>query len=82
MSVAVDLVEGTAIALSGVAVVLAACVWASTRSWQPAWAVLLELLLAAGLLWLTTASTWSAIATAAVIVALRLLVRAGSRPTP
>jgi len=52
----------------------AATVLARTRSLRQALPVLLEFLMAAGLLRLSSAATWRALATAAVIVVLRKLV--------
>ena len=61
--------------------VAAGSVLARTRSLQQALPVLLEFLLAAGLLRLGSDPTWRALVTAAVIVALRRLVMAyGMRP--
>ncbi len=61
--------------------VSAAAVLARTRSLAQALPVLLEFLMAAGLLRLTHDATWRALATAAVIVVLRKLVVAyGLRP--
>ena len=61
--------------------VSAAAVLARTRSLGQALPVLLEFLMAAGLIRLTSAAPWRAIATAAVIVVLRKLVVAyGLRP--
>jgi hypothetical protein len=63
------------------ALVSGAAVLARTRSLAQALPVLLELLLAAGLLRLAHDPSWRAIASAAVIVALRKLVVAyGLRP--
>lgn len=62
------------------AVVLGPAVWLMTRSWQPAMPIVLELLLAAGLLRLSSRDDWNAIAAAASIVAIRTLIKyAGSK---
>ena len=62
--------------------VCAAAVLVRTRSVEQALPVLLELLLAAGLLRLSQDVTWQTLATAAVVVVLRRLVAAyGLRPT-
>ena len=63
------------------ALVCAAAVLARTRRLDQALPVLLDLLLAAGLLRLAHDPTWRAISTAAIIVALRkLVVVHGLRP--
>lgn len=64
----------TALALLGSGVVLVA-----GRRVQPALGVLLDLLLAAGLLRLADDPDWAEIAVAAAVVALRSLVRVPSR---
>ncbi|MEU1753143.1 hypothetical protein ABZ436_10855 [Micromonospora matsumotoense] len=77
--------------MSGVAVLLATVVSAlalgvggvvllTVRSWRTALRVLLELLVAAGLLRLLGGRSWSALATAAAIIALRRLLWAGLSP--
>jgi uncharacterized membrane protein len=61
--------------------VSAAAVLARTRSARSALPVLLEFLMAAGLLRLAHDATWGALATAAVVVVLRkLVVTYGIRP--
>jgi hypothetical protein len=61
--------------------VSAAAVLARTRSARQALPVLLEFLMAAGLLRLTHDATWRVLATAAVVVGLRRLVLTyGVRP--
>ena len=78
-----ELVAAAVQVLTAGAVVVAALVWVRTRSWSPAVPVLLELLLAAGLLRLSADGDWRAVATAAVVVVIRTVVRrslAGSRP--
>ncbi|MDP9466868.1 MAG: hypothetical protein M3P31_06515 [Actinomycetota bacterium] len=73
---------GTAALLCAVlGLVCGAAVLARTRSLGQALPVLLEFLLAAGLLRLSHDATWRVLATAAVIVGLRKLVVAyGLRP--
>ncbi|WP_328347382.1 hypothetical protein [Micromonospora sp. NBC_00421] len=77
--------------MSGVAVFLATVVSAlalgvggvvllTVRSWRTALRVLLELLVAAGLLRLLGGRSWPALATAAAIIALRRLLWAGLGP--
>lgn len=60
--------------LGGAAVVLACAALVATRELRPALALGLDFLLAAGLLRLASADTWTAIASAAVIVVVRRLV--------
>lgn len=83
--------------MSGVAILLATVVSAlalgvggvvllTVRSWRTALQVLLELLVAAGLLRLVGGRSWPALATAAAVIALRRLLWAGlgtpSSPPP
>ncbi|MFI9639717.1 hypothetical protein ACIG87_06560 [Micromonospora sp. NPDC051925] len=74
--------------MTGVAVVLATVVSAlalgvggtvllTARSWRTALRVLLDLLVAAGLLRLVGGRSWAALATAAAIIGLRQLLWAG-----
>ncbi|NYG55364.1 hypothetical protein [Nocardioides perillae] len=65
------LLAGLAVLVTGAAVVVAALVYAVTRAWSPAVPVLLELLLAAGLLRLAADPDWRAVAAAAVLVLVR-----------
>lgn len=74
-----SLTESAATVLTGAAVVIAIAVWLTTRAWQPAMPVLLELLLAAGLLRLSATDSWNTIAAAAAIVAIRTVIRTGVR---
>ena len=60
--------------VAGAAVVLAVAAVAATRMLRPGLAVGLDFLMAAGLLRLASAETWTAIASAAVILAVRKLV--------
>ena len=76
-----DLVRSAALLCTALGVGCAALVLVRTRELGQAVPVLLEFLLAAGLLRLTSDATWRAIATAALVVALRKLVVAdGLRP--
>ncbi|WP_422756193.1 hypothetical protein [Micromonospora sp. WMMD708] len=79
--------------MTGVAVLLATGVSAlalgvgavallTTRSWRTALRVLLDLLVAAGLLRLAGGRSWSALATAAAVVLLRHLLGAGLTAPP
>ncbi|MGI5211671.1 hypothetical protein [Plantactinospora sp. CA-290183] len=61
-------------ALTALALGTAAVALLSTRSWRAALRVLLDLLTAAGLLRLAAAQTWTDLAAAAIVVALRQLV--------
>lgn len=73
--------SGAAAVCTVSALVAAGAVLARTRSPAQALPVLLELLLAAGLLRLTADASWRALATAAIVVALRtVVVRFGLRP--
>ncbi|SCG44653.1 hypothetical protein [Micromonospora halophytica] len=68
----------TALALCCGAVVLV-----TARSWRTALRVLLDLLVAAGLLRLTVGQGWSALASAGAVILLRQLLWAGlAGPTP
>jgi hypothetical protein len=76
-----DLAATAALLCTVLALVCGAAVLARTRSLAQALPVLLELLMAAGLLRLSHDPTWRALATAAVLVGLRKLVVAyGLRP--
>jgi hypothetical protein len=66
--------SAAALVLAAAGLLLAALTLASTRSLRPALGVLLDLLLGAGLLRLTFLDTWTAIASAAALVAVRKLV--------
>lgn len=66
--------EGATV-ITGAAVVIAVLVWMATGGWRPAMPVFLELLLAAGLLRLSAADDWHAIAAAASIVVIRAVIR-------
>jgi hypothetical protein len=66
-----------ATALSGAAVVVGVLVLVASRSPRMTLHVLLDLLLAAGLLRLAAAETWRAIAVAAAIVGIRKLASGG-----
>jgi hypothetical protein len=68
-----------ALGVSGLALVAGALALVSTRRPALALGVLLDLLLAAGLLRLAAEPTWTSIATAAAVVALRRLIGAGLR---
>lgn len=67
-------VAATASMIAVAGVLVGACLLAVTRDLRTALPVTLDLLMAAGLLRLTAAGTWQAIATAAAIVAVRKLV--------
>ncbi|WP_200941786.1 hypothetical protein [Angustibacter sp. Root456] len=66
--------SAAALVLAAAGVLLAALTLAATRRPRPALGVLLDLLLGAGLLRLTFLDTWTAIAGAAALVAIRKLV--------
>ena len=74
-----SLVVQAATVLTGAAIVITGSVWVRTRSWQPTVPVLLDLLLAAGLLRLSVTDDWRTIAGAAAIVAIRTTIRTGVR---
>ncbi len=67
--------EDAAMLITVAAVVIAVLIWLTTRAWRPTMPVLLELLLAAGLLRLSVRDDWRAIAAAAAIIAIRMLVK-------
>ncbi len=67
----------TALVVVVVGIALSAAVLASTRDLQAALPVLLDFMLAAGLLRLSATATWQAIASAAGIVVIRKIVVAG-----
>ena len=69
-----QLVASAALLCTLLGLVSAAAVLLRTRSLGQALPVLLEFLLAAGLLRLSHATTWGALASAALVVALRKLV--------
>jgi hypothetical protein len=71
---------GLALALAGVVLVVA--IWAAARDLRTGLAVLLDLLLAAGLLRLGLLRTWQDLAGAAALVAVRRLVAFGLRQRP
>jgi Protein of unknown function (DUF1622) len=71
--------DGLALAVSAAGLLAAGVVLAAGRRPLPAVAVLLDFLLAAGLLRLTGSPGWPEIATAAAVVALRRLLGAGLR---
>ena len=76
-----DLLQAAALATTVLGLLSAAVVLAATRQLQQALATLLEFLLAAGLLRLSTNATWSALLTAALIISVRkLVVGVGLRP--
>lgn len=72
-----DLIAAAAWIVAGLGVVLAAAVVAATRRLAIALSVLLDMLMAAGLLRLSADAAWSSLATAAAIVVLRKVVVAG-----
>lgn len=71
------LLSATATALVGVAVVLALLAGLATRRLGVALPVMLDLLLAAGLLRLTALADWGALASTAAIVVIRKLAVTG-----
>jgi hypothetical protein len=74
-----DVTALAAVGVAAAALVAGALALATTRRPRAALPVLLDLLLAAGLLRLTGDPGWPALATAASIVALRQLIGAGLR---
>lgn len=67
--------EPAATVVTAAAIMVAAGIWLRMRTWRPTMPVLLELLLAAGLLRLSADDNWRVIATAAAIVCIRSLVK-------
>ncbi|MGY1605948.1 hypothetical protein [Geodermatophilus sp. SYSU D00700] len=68
-----------ALGVGGLALVAGVVALVSTRQPRLALAVFLDLLLAAGLLRLAAEPTWTAVGTAAAVVALRRVIGAGLR---
>ncbi|MGB2567324.1 hypothetical protein ACPFP2_02545 [Micromonospora citrea] len=69
--------------VTGLALCCGALVLVTARSWRTALRVLLDLLVAAGLLRLTVGQGWSALASAGAVILLRQLLWAGlAGPTP
>jgi hypothetical protein len=81
-----ELFTATSTAVAGAAVLLGTLAVAFCASPRAGLHVFLDLLLAAGLLRLATADTWTAIATAAAVVAIRRVavgrLRFADAPTP
>ena len=76
-----DVLQTAALVATALGLLSAAVVLVATRHLQQALGTLLEFLMAAGLLRLSTDATWSALLTAVVIIAVRkLVVGAGLRP--
>ncbi|MDP9435751.1 MAG: DUF1622 domain-containing protein [Actinomycetota bacterium] len=76
----IELLQYAALVCTLLGLVSGAAVLARTRDLQQGLGVLLEFLLAAGLLRLSTTASWRAVVTAAVIVGIRTLVtRVGLR---
>lgn len=74
-----ELVGALVVVLTAAALVAAGAVLLTTHRPVVALAVLLDLLLAAGLLRLAVPPTWTSLASAAAIVGLRKLISAGLR---
>lgn len=74
-------VSEAALLVAGLAVVVGLLVLLSTRELRAAVRVLLDLLLAAGLLNLAGATSWTSVGTAAVIIAIRKIVSYGLTST-
>lgn len=74
-----ELVRAAVPVITAAGLVAAAAVYARTRRLRPALAALLDFLTAAGLLRLAAPSSWSAIALAATVVAVRKLLSTGLR---
>ncbi|WP_409333206.1 hypothetical protein [Trujillonella humicola] len=79
MTVLQPVAQAAALVVTAAALLAGALALAVTRDAAPALAVLLDLLLAAGLLRLTGAPGWGALATAAAVLALRHLIGYGLR---
>ncbi|PJE98052.1 hypothetical protein CUT44_02080 [Streptomyces carminius] len=71
-----------ALAVTAFGLVSAAVVLVAARRLMPALAVLLDFLIAAGLLRLAGDPAWDTVAAAAAVVAVRKLVTAGLRLSP
>lgn len=74
-----SLVLHAAALLTGAAVLFGVLVYAATRHVREGVVVLLDLLLAAGLLRLLTIDTWTAIASVAAVVVIRKVAATGIR---
>ncbi|WP_435770720.1 hypothetical protein [Nocardioides sp. SYSU DS0651] len=72
-----DLVDAAALLVTAAGVLVAIAAWALTRSHSPAVPLLIDFLLAAGLLRLTVHHDWQAIGAAALVVVLRKVVAGG-----
>ncbi|MDG4790319.1 hypothetical protein O7626_31110 [Micromonospora sp. WMMD1102] len=68
--------RGLGTLLTALALVVATVTLLTTRSWRTALRLLLELLVAAGLVRLATLENWTDLAGAAIVIALRQLVSA------
>lgn len=75
------LTSQAALLVAGAAVVVALLVLVSTRDLRSAVSVVLDLLLAAGLLNLAGTTSWTALGTAAAIIAIRKMVSYGLSST-
>ncbi len=71
------LLDGVAVTVVAAALLLGAAALLLTRDARAALAILLDLLLVAGLLHLSATAAWTAIATAALVVAIRKVVALG-----
>lgn len=74
-----DAMSTATVGLTAAAVILGAAVLATTRDVRAALAVALDLLLCVGLLRLSSADSWTAIVTAAMVVAVRKIAASGLR---
>lgn len=77
-----DVIAPASFAVAGLGLVLAALAFAATGRLMATLPLLLDMLLAAGLLRLSAEAPWPAIATAATIVGIRKLVATGLRHHP
>jgi hypothetical protein len=71
--------DGVAVAVVAAALLLGAAALLLTRDARAALAILLDLLLVAGLLHLSASAAWTAIGTAALVVTIRKVVAHGLR---
>ncbi|NEA99780.1 DUF1622 domain-containing protein [Streptomyces sp. SID13726] len=76
-----ELLRQTALLVTLLGLLSAVCVGLRLRRVQPTVALLTDFLLAAGLIRLAAAPSWTSLAVAAATVAVRMLVNAGLRAT-
>ncbi|WP_123459338.1 hypothetical protein [Streptomyces sp. PanSC19] len=76
------LMTQAAVLITAFGLVSAVCVGMRLRRVQPSVAVLTDFLVAAGLIHLAGRPSWTSLATAAVVIGVRLMVESGLRTRP